>query len=1642
MSRKKYSYSHAKKRSKKPLILILFFCIASVLFFRDRVACHLLDLYIGSFLPKDVRSQLVIDKREKKDGHLYLSGVTFTSSGACINAERIDVYCSIHLIPFAITSNVDVQNPEITLKSDAKAQNESSFLGLLFPSKHFSLKLHVEKGMICLSQPAKDPLYFSYSSNDSVGHFRLSQDGSSETIPLCSVQLSKEEDLMHARFEVESKDLTVIAPLVSLLCRDNDSYLARLEGQLKASADLMMTESKRIHKLSGEIDLQNMIAESKDAELSWTVGTCKGRFSYPPHSVETISTKPEKNVPFWKKAEGYLSFSGGEFLAKEQKSLGIKNAVGELMLLPAQDPSLKLTATLAVPTQEMPLELHSSGIYHEDGSFWLQSDLLLTSTQGNKAQATFSLCKVKEDSYVIQSDLQNVDSEVFALASLTGLIPEDKSVKARRVEGSLTAWIEHKHLQRLQWKRLAFTDAELKTREVTFSLEDLSSEGLLVKDSAGWHLEEIDVELQKSSLARSHLSFSDINLSVHFRDGVVQPSALAAFWNKGQLSVSACGPINDLISKVEIDSSWNAVLSMIYPTPSPTTDIHSATKIDISLKDNLAVMQGETQFILEGGEESLTHLSLEFPILGKGPIWHRKIAFSDFKGVLHSELLKSAVFLPFLSLVDKEFSISGGVALDMTLSHAKLKGHIKSSDLFFEKSGMALSTGEIGESKPALFTYDFALKAFSAELELVDGFFADKTGVALDSINGRFAWHDHRLKADHVQASCEGIMIPFSLYFDAEGLFVETAPINGKVEEICKVELVKKYLGPESAKMQGLFAMPAGGCNILVQKTDNAWILHWKVAAAFSQVSYNITQEIKLTGAGCDLSFDSSSMVSSIKKTKGKLNLWHGSYTFALDDFSFDPRKDNAFHLKVLDGKESFMTLSGLVRLSRDVEIIFDKDKSEILSIPLQVSHCTMSKDLKIKEVDCTLLFSASDMKSCLAKAKNIQALSPTTMTLMEENIASLQGSISTHVTFTEADKWRMHLQSPQLIWKETTLKSCEFVALYKAPIITIEKASWNSSYLQTSASLQGGTLKISYVKYSSPDAKIDLQGSYNLQSRVLDVPRMNFSIASTLIGKDLAKYLKGSLQGVAVLSCAFDNALHVISAKADTSLFSKLLFPFACDVKSREGISLSFERDTGLQVKRVDLTAFASGSDEMLAKVSVDSLKYAPKEEKVCLTKCLLLLAPAGTEALSASGMLSSDVCSMKKDLDWQMSGDVTISKTGIEALLTLKPGVYSAGGKDYTLLDPCLQISATFLHLRSRMELGIPILCDVQKEFAKDSSLYVLLRANPEAEGLKILCKEKEGRFDPQRIEGKLMGLEANLQKSSHISDGSFFGFVKLDFVKAAPLLSKQMKEIVNSLKLGAGYTLQGHFFLPETEQDDFSFQGDIKAEKCQFLGYTFQTLSVKANISSSKVMLEDIKIDDPAGQLTVKTCSIDKDAFTSKWSLSMPLGHIREFRPSLLMEEGKRGSEKPFLLKNLSVYDFEGILGDSKSFTGSGALHFLNSSKKEFSLLDIPFEMIKDLGLDTGILTPISGEADFSIRKGRCVFSELKNSYSEGRRSEFYLSDDTPAYIDFEGNWHVDLKMKQHVLLKWSESLLVSIRGKLDKPKYSLKNVEGLL
>lgn len=310
------------------------------------------------------------------------------------------------------------------------------------------------------------------------------------------------------------------------------------------------------------------------------------------------------------------------------------------------------------------------------------------------------------------------------------------------------------------------------------------------------------------------------------------------------------------------------------------------------------------------------------------------------------------------------------------------------------------------------------------------------------------------------------------------------------------------------------------------------------------------------------------------------------------------------------------------------------------------------------------------------------------------------------------------------------------------------------------------------------------------------------------------------------------------------------------------------------------------------------------------------------------------------------------------------------------------------------------------------------VKIKDVPTSEGLHLLVSSQL-----ERIQGTLQGCGIDLTKNGPRYTGS----VKLDFSSLSRFLPQKMKGAA-----GEGYELVGDFaFAP------LSFQGQLRGKEFMLCGYLFDRLEAQAELGTEKVILRNAQLHDPAGHLHIKALKCAKLLKPAKWFVEAPLLQLSDFRPSLLHKVGKPVREqKPFTIKRFTLLDLSGALDDLNSFEATGELHFTNSLKKSFSFVDLPLEMIKDWGLDPGLFTPIYGEIDVKLRAGKLHFLNLKNSYSDARRSQFFLADQGTSYLDLNGNLHLDLRMKQNVSLKWTEPFVLKVRGTLDKPKYGFK------
>ena len=300
----------------------------------------------------------------------------------------------------------------------------------------------------------------------------------------------------------------------------------------------------------------------------------------------------------------------------------------------------------------------------------------------------------------------------------------------------------------------------------------------------------------------------------------------------------------------------------------------------------------------------------------------------------------------------------------------------------------------------------------------------------------------------------------------------------------------------------------------------------------------------------------------------------------------------------------------------------------------------------------------------------------------------------------------------------------------------------------------------------------------------------------------------------------------------------------------------------------------------------------------------------------------------------------------------------------------------------------------------------------------------------FSDKQIEGKWLGLNFHLQQEK--TDNLFLGNVCI--TDGAQLAASFPKDLF-FLKDIQGLELRG---LWGNKEGSVTFSGEVFGKELTFKDHLLEDFHAKLDCTLDAISMRDAYLSDRAGTLSIKQLRLLKNKDTDKWHLNIPLVRGKDIRVSNLRTKGSRApQEKPFNIRNLVFENIQGEVGNLISFTGHGSFNFTNAYKKEFSIFDTPLEMIKNFGFDPGLFTPVSGQVLCELKNGNLSLLDLKNTHSEGMRSQFYLASDLePSYIDLEGNVCVNLRMKQDVVLKFGEPFALSIHGNIDNPRYKLR------
>ena len=326
-------------------------------------------------------------------------------------------------------------------------------------------------------------------------------------------------------------------------------------------------------------------------------------------------------------------------------------------------------------------------------------------------------------------------------------------------------------------------------------------------------------------------------------------------------------------------------------------------------------------------------------------------------------------------------------------------------------------------------------------------------------------------------------------------------------------------------------------------------------------------------------------------------------------------------------------------------------------------------------------------------------------------------------------------------------------------------------------------------------------------------------------------------------------------------------------------------------------------------------------------------------------------------------------------------------------------------------------------------------------------------EKGYAVKSIKGTFCGCQFDLMQDADPSSDSHWkalkGSLSIDFNRLCALLSEPVAEKICRLRLGSMFTLSGDFWMdPElgnTLLETVYFKGSLKSREAILKGYHVENIQGDIQYIPGRFDIQNLEIRDPAGIIKVPNATSMLDPKEQNWSLHIPGLSIRNLRISHLRDiDGTkistRSKFRSLIVKKIDLRDFSGELNRQETWRATGNLHFTNQSRKNLfhPLFAIPGEIILRLGLDPNVLNPVTGAIFFNLQGDRFYLTKLKDVFSEGRGSKFYLAESaTPSWMDFEGNLSVKIRMKQYNLIfKLAELFTVSIQGNIRKPTYSLQ------
>lgn len=455
--------------------------------------------------------------------------------------------------------------------------------------------------------------------------------------------------------------------------------------------------------------------------------------------------------------------------------------------------------------------------------------------------------------------------------------------------------------------------------------------------------------------------------------------------------------------------------------------------------------------------------------------------------------------------------------------------------------------------------------------------------------------------------------------------------------------------------------------------------------------------------------------------------------------------------------------------------------------------------------------------------------------------------------------------------------------------------------------------------------------------------------------------------------------------------------------------------------------------------KIKFDELDFClPKEKIGDVTAFLRKIMP---QKVTSEMIQWLEGLKKEGDLEGKVSLEVFPNKIWVQ--LALKDGKYYFQDVEHEVADFLLTMTPNHIEVNTNyLYKGFPFyLCfDSDPSFTKGKLALYEKRSCSDC----IVANWKKTKiFHIDDIKGKFLGITVNLKENADSvleNRLAFRGKVDLDLRYCSHLFPEKISDFIEKTAMAQGYSLEGDFIFSPKDLAGFIFSGQLNGTNFGLGSLCLQKLKAEVLYAPRFLEVKNLNIEDGDGNLHCPLVELKQ--MNQKWHCKVPEVSLSSLRLSKLKaQKEKKSLFKPTTIQSFELHDFKGILGDKKSFGGYGEVSFSHVSRKSFfsTLLFLPSEITARLGLDLNLLVPAKGKIRYKIDDGKVNLTQFKSMYSEGKRSRFYLAEGQPAYVDFDGNLNMKIKMKQYnLLMKVAEFFVISVKGNIKQPSISFHNL----